>query len=141
MELTDNFIVSVTDDEGRFDLTVRVFEVHILSEVCLSERLVVNYVTVVILDDQLEFFAGGVIELNLENYVIVIGANIFYGYLIVVERFGTTAIGFSYRGIANEYYEGGCCYCDCFYYRFHNLWNFILYELVNKVEQAGESLK
>ena len=120
VELTNYFVVSVTDDEGRFDLAVRVLEIHILCEVRSVELLVVNYVAVIVLDDQGEFFTGGVVELNLENYVVVIGANVFNRNLCIIDRcLGAAAIGFACQGIAYDHYEGGCYYCDCFYYRFH----------------------
>ncbi len=75
LEVTNDIVtVRSADDESRLDLCVGIFEVYILCEVCFAELLVVDNVSGVILDDQGEFFACGVVEDDLEDDLIVGGA-------------------------------------------------------------------
>ena len=109
MELADHFVVRVTDDEGRLDLAFGVLEVHILIEMRLVECLVENDIAVIVLNDQGEFLAGGVLELNLEDNVVVGRADILNRYLIIGESgfsgMLVAAICVAGQGVANDYYQ------------------------------------
>lgn len=78
-ELANNFVVVTgTDDEGRVDLRISVLEEYRFGEVSVGELLVVNYVAVIILDDEGEFFGSWVFELHFEDDVVIISTLVLY---------------------------------------------------------------
>jgi len=109
-ELTDDFVVvGAADDECRVDLRISVLEEYRFCKMCICELLMVNYIPVVVLDDQGEFFGSGVVEFHFENDVVfagtlVLNRNLFFSqgrFFAVVD---TAAISLAGHGIANENY-------------------------------------
>lgn len=102
------------------DVGLSVSDKHVLREVSVVELLVVNYIPVVILDDQGELFGGRVFEFNLKSNGIVAGALVFYGYLL----FGgcllvLTAVCEGGQRVAGDDYCCAECYCEDLCYCFH----------------------
>ena len=109
-ELANDFgVVGAADDECRVDLRISVLEEYRFCKMCICELLMVNYIPVVVLDDQGEFFGSGVVEFHFENDVVIAGTlvlnrNLFFSqgrFFAVVD---TTAISLAGHWIANENY-------------------------------------
>src|SRR5947209_3013066 len=109
-ELTDDLVVvGATDDECRVDLRISVLEEYRFYKMCICELLMVNYISVVILDDQGEFFGSGVVEFHFENDVVIAGAlvlnrNLFFSqgrFFAVVDA---AVISLAGHWVANENY-------------------------------------
>src|ERR1700744_4261604 len=120
MELTyDVVVVTGADHERGLDFGVRIFEENGFCEMRVVELLVEDNISVIVLDDQPEFFGSGVFEFHFENDVVICGTCVFNGYLFVGDRrrlLDTAAISLAGERVANEYYNGCQCYCDYFYY-------------------------
>ena len=120
LELANDFaVVTAADDESRVNFRISVLEEYRFSKMCIRELLVINYISVVILDDQREFFGSGVFEFHLEDDVVIASAlvlnrNLFFsqGSFLVIDA---TAVCLAGEGIANEDYYGRQCYCNGFY--------------------------
>jgi hypothetical protein len=69
----------------------------------------VNYIPVVVLDDQGEFFGSGVVEFHFENDVVIAGSlvlnrNLFFGQGSFFAVVDTPAISLAGHWVANENY-------------------------------------
>ena len=124
------------------DVGVRVGDVHVLGEVCVGELAVINYITIIVLDDQVELFVGGVVELHFEGDAVVNSALIFYSHLFIGGcLFGPTAICQGGQRVANYDYGGGYCYCDDLCYSFLTIVFLYFTKLLTKTFEAGVSLE
>ena len=109
-ELADDLVVvCAADDECWADLRISVLEEYRFCKMCICELLMVNYIPVVVLDDQGEFFGSGVIEFHFENDVVIAGALVFNRNLLFSQgRFfavvDTAAISLAGHWVANENY-------------------------------------